>query len=190
MILAPSSFDPASSSLFLVALQPFGNGRVEAIGACAFSWIYAEPKGVFGAHSALRFPSFWPVLAPGRGRNLMDSVAKTTLSDLIARRGPVLSRESDSSLKRKLSASDRQPECKHRGGRPGVGPCRLLPILRHCHGALWDGFRSHRARPLSGRSDFIGVNTGNQIHLRGALGLVGDNVSDLKVIQFYVEHLS
>jgi hypothetical protein len=44
MILAPSSFDPASSSLFLVALQPFGNGRVEAIGASVFSWIYAEPK--------------------------------------------------------------------------------------------------------------------------------------------------
>ena len=29
-------------------------------GVHVFSWTYAEPKGVFGAHSALSFPNFFP----------------------------------------------------------------------------------------------------------------------------------
>ena len=40
--------------------QPFGYSRVETTGVHVFSWTYAESNGVFGAHSALSFPNFFP----------------------------------------------------------------------------------------------------------------------------------
>ena len=45
--------------------NPSVNRGFEATGARLFSATYAEPNGVFGAHSALSFPNFFPKFSAG-----------------------------------------------------------------------------------------------------------------------------